>query len=250
MEVLRAILVDDEINSLQNLQQKIEQFCPVIKIIVTAQQPEEAILFIHHYKPDVVFLDIDMPRMNGFKMIEELEEVDFEIVFTTAYNHYAVDAIRISAFDYLVKPVSVKDLQNCVDRLVESRTHLTMERLNLLRQSLSEKITPEDKIAIPTAEGLKFFQINKMVRIEAGDAHSTVILNDGKAVKVSTLLKELEDLLLKYRFYRIHNSHLINLSFVDRYIRGDGGEVVMQNGDTISVSKRKKDEFLKLISNG
>jgi two-component system LytT family response regulator len=248
MELLRAILVDDEINSLQNLQQKIEQFCPAVKIVVTAQQPEEAILFIHHYKPDVVFLDIDMPRMNGFKMIEELEEVNFEIVFTTAYNHYAVDAIRISAFDYLVKPVSVKDLQHCVDRLVESRNRLTRERLNILRQSLSEKISLDDKIAVPTIEGLKFLQINTIVRIEAGDGFSTVELNSGKSIRITMPLKELEEILLKYRFYRIHNSHLINLSFVDSYIRGDGGEVVMQNGDTISVSKRKKEEFLKLIS--
>ena len=248
MELLRAILVDDEINSLQNLQQKIEQFCPAVKIVVTAQQPEEAILFIHHYKPDVVFLDIDMPRMNGFKMIEELEEVNFEIVFTTAYNHYAVDAIRISAFDYLVKPVSVKDLQSCVERLVESRNRLTRERLNILRQSLSEKIMLDDKIAVPTAEGLKFLQINTIVRIEAGEGFSTVHLNNGKAIGITMPLKDLEEILLKYRFYRIHNAHLINLSFVDSYIRGDGGEVVMQNGDTITVSKRKKEEFLKLIS--
>ncbi|MES1218232.1 MAG: response regulator, partial [Bacteroidota bacterium] len=175
MELLRAILVDDEINSLQNLQQKIEQFCPAVKIVVTAQQPEEAILFIHHYKPDVVFLDIDMPRMNGFKMLEELEEVNFEIVFTTAYNHYAVDAIRISAFDYLVKPVSVKDLQSCVDRLVENRIQLTKEKLNILRQGLSEKISQEDKIAIPTADGLKFIQISTIIRIESGENYSTVI---------------------------------------------------------------------------
>jgi two-component system, LytTR family, response regulator len=248
MELLTAILVDDEINSLQNLQQKLEQFCPAIKIIVTAQQPEEAILFIHHYKPDVVFLDIDMPRMNGFKMIEELGEVDFEIVFTTAYNHYAVDAIRISAFDYLVKPVSVKDLQSCVDRLVEDRTRLTREKLSILRQSLSEKVSPDDKIAISTEEGLKFFQINTIIRIESGGGFSNVILHNGKTVKVTMLLKELEELLLKYRFYRIQNSHLINLSFVDSYIRGEGGEVVMQNGDTLGVSKRKKEEFLKLIS--
>ncbi|MCW3118364.1 MAG: response regulator transcription factor, partial [Chitinophagaceae bacterium] len=218
------------------------------KIIVTAQQPEEAILFIHHYKPDVVFLDIDMPRMNGFKMIEELGDVNFEIVFTTAYNHYAVDAIRISAFDYLVKPVSVKDLQSCVDRLVENRARLTRERLHVLRQSLSEKISQDDKIAVPTHEGLKFFQINTIVRIESGEGYSSVILNNGNIAKVAMLLKNLEELLLKYRFYRVHNLHLINLSFVDSYIRGEGGEVVMQNGDAISVSKRKKDEFLKLIS--
>ncbi|MES1222690.1 MAG: LytTR family DNA-binding domain-containing protein, partial [Bacteroidota bacterium] len=115
-------------------------------------------------------------------------------------------------------------------------------------QGLSEKISQEDKIAIPTADGLKFIQISTIIRIESGENYSTVILNNGKNVKVTMLINNLEELLLKYRFFRIHNSHLINISFVDSYIRGDGGQVVMQNGDTITVSKRKKDEFLKLIS--
>jgi two-component system LytT family response regulator len=230
METLKAILVDDEINSLQNLQQKLIQFCPAIKIVVTAQQPEEAILFIHHYKPDVVFLDIDMPRMNGFKMIEELEEVDFEIVFTTAYNHYAVDAIRISAFDYLVKPVSVK------------------ERLDVLRQGLSDSRSQEDKIAIPTADGIDLIYIKEIISIESDSNHSKLVLNNGQSLRVLKSLKDMEEVLLKYRFYRISTSHLINLSLVKRYVRGDAGDVVMQNGDTIPVSKRKKDEFLKLIA--
>jgi two-component system, LytTR family, response regulator len=248
METLRAILVDDEINSLQNLQQKIIQFCPAIKIVVTAQQPEEAILFIHHYKPDVVFLDIDMPRMNGFKMIEELEDVDFEIVFTTAYNHYAVDAIRISAFDYLVKPVSVKDLQLCVDRLIESRIHKTKERLDVLRQGLSDAKSQDDKIAIPTADGIDLIYIREIISIEADSSHSKLVLSNGQSLSVMKPLKDMEELLLKYQFYRISTSHLINLSLVKRYVRGDAGDVIMQNGDTIPVSKRKKDEFLKLIA--
>jgi len=248
METLKAILVDDEINSLQNLQQKLIQFCPAIKIVVTAQQPEEAILFIHHYKPDVVFLDIDMPRMNGFTMIEELEEVDFEIVFTTAYNHYAVDAIRISAFDYLVKPVSVKDLQLCVDRLVESRIRKTKERLDVLRQGLSDSRSQEDKIAIPTADGIDLIYIKEIISIESDSNHSKLILNNGQSLSVMKPLKDMEELLLKYRFYRISTSHLINLSLVKRYVRGDAGDVIMQNGDSIPVSKRKKDEFLKLIA--
>ena len=247
MEPLRAILVDDEINSLQNLQQKLTEFCPAIHIVVTAQQPEEAILFIHHYKPDVVFLDIDMPRMNGFKMIEEIEDVDFEIVFTTAYNHYAVDAIRISAFDYLVKPVSVKDLQHCVDRLAEHKIHKTRERLDVLKQGLSNSVSQEDKIALPTTDGIDFIRIKEIIFIESDSQNSKVFLTDSKVLPVTKPLKELEELLTKYHFYRINIPYLINLLSVKRYVHGDGGEVIMQNGETIPVAKRKKEEFLKLI---
>jgi two-component system, LytTR family, response regulator len=247
MQSLRAILVDDEINSLQNLQQKLTEFCPAIQIVVTAQQPEEAILFIHHYKPDVVFLDIDMPRMNGFKMIEEIEEVDFEIVFTTAYNHYAVDAIRISAFDYLVKPVSVKDLQRCVDRLTENRVRKTRERLDVLRQGLNDSLSQEDKIALPTSDGIDFIRIKEIIYIESDSQNSKVVLTDNKSLLVTKPLKDLEELLFKYHFYRVNIPYLINLLAIKRYVPGDGGEVVMQNGESLPVAKRKKEEFLKMI---
>jgi len=248
METLKAILVDDEINSLQNLQQKLAEFCPAINVVVTAQQPEEAILFIHHYKPDVVFLDIDMPRMNGFKMIEEIEDVDFEIVFTTAYNHYAVEAIRISAFDYLVKPVSVKDLQSCVSRLTEHRIRKTRERLNILKQGLSDARSQDDKMALPTKAGIDFIRIKDILYIESDSEQSNMVLSDNRTVTVSKSLRELEEMLSGYRFYRINTPFLINLLSISRYIPGDGGDVLMQNGETIPVSKRKKEEFLKMIT--
>lgn len=247
METLKAILVDDEINSLQNLQQKLKEFCPAVQVVVTAQQPEEAILFIHHYKPDVVFLDIEMPRMNGFKLVDEIEEIDFEIVFVTAYNQYAIDAIRISAFDYLIKPVAVKDLQSCVDRLLESRVRKTRERLNVLKQSLAEKKSQDEKIVLQTDDGLEFFDIKNIVRIEA-DANTIIVCNNGQRTPVTMHLKDLEELLAKYRFFRINTAHLINLVYIKKYKDGEGGEVIMQNGDIVSVAKRKKDEFLKLIS--
>src|SRR6478752_2039599 len=146
MELLKAILVDDELSSLQNLQQKILEFCPVIKVVCTSQKPEEAIFQIHHHNPDVIFLDIEMPRINGFRVLEELQDIHAEIIFTTAYNHYAIDAIRISAFDYLVKPISVGELQNAVNRLMAQHERQTQERLNILKKSLQENKSQEDSI--------------------------------------------------------------------------------------------------------
>jgi two-component system, LytTR family, response regulator len=248
MSQLKAILVDDELSSLQNLKHKLEEFCPDIKIAAQAQQPEEAILLIRHHKPDVIFLDIEMPRMNGFRMLDEVGEYDFDIIFTTAYNHYAVDAIRISAFDYLTKPIAIKDLQNAVERLVKQRHQATREKLDVLRQSLSDHKTQEDKIAIPTNDGMEFLPIKNIVHIESSTNYSKVFLKEGKPILVTRLLKDFEDMLLPYRFFRIHNSHLINLNYIQKYVRGEGGQVIMQNGDAIDVARRKKEEFLKLIT--
>jgi two-component system LytT family response regulator len=248
MEQLKAILVDDELPSLQNLEQKIIEFCPDIHIIATAQKPEDAIQLIEQMHPDVVFLDIEMPRMNGFKMLEQIKEKDFDIVFTTAYNHYAIDAVRISAFDYLVKPVAVQDLQDTVARLLKSQNKQTPEKLDVLRQNLSDSRSQSDKITISTNEGVEFYEINQIIRIESSSNYSKIFFKDGKSILVTKLLKDFEEILLPYRFFRIHNSHLINLSYIKKYIRGDGGQVVMQNNEVIDVSRRKKEEFLKLIT--
>lgn len=249
MEQLKAIIVDDERSSLQNLQQKLIEFCPDINIAAAIEKSEEAILLIRQLRPDVVFLDIEMPRMSGLKLMDEVGDYQGEIIFTTAYNHYAVEAIRISAFDYLVKPVSITDLQNAVARLVKQKQYATRERLDILRQSLSENKSQDDKISVPTSTGLEFIQIKSIVRIKSSSNYSKIFLNGGKTMLVTKLLKDFEDMLLSYRFYRVHNSHLINLNYIQKYIRGEGGQVVLQNGDVVDVSRRKKEEFLRLITN-
>ena len=248
MELLKALLVDDELSSLQNLQQKIIEFCPGLKVVAAVQKPEEAIFLVRHHNPDVIFLDIEMPRLSGFRMLEELQDdLQSEIIFTTAYNHYAIDAIRISAFDYLVKPISVEELQNAVNRLMMQHKRQTQEKLNVLKKSLQEARSQDERIAIPTSEGMEFININHIVRIESSSNYSKLYLLNGQALLVTRLLKDFEEMLLPYRFYRVHHSHVINLSHIKKYIRGEGGQVVMQNGDVIDVARRKKEEFLKLI---
>jgi two-component system LytT family response regulator len=247
MQILKAILVDDELNSLQNLQFKIREYCPAIKIVAQTQNPEEAIRLIQLHKPDVLFLDIEMPRMSGFKMLEQIAEVDFEVIFITAYNHYAINAIRISAFDYLVKPVAIEDLQQTVERLATFSIKKTRERANLLKQNLANPKSQDDHIAIPTNDGLEFIQIKQIIRIESSSNYSKLILQNGQHLLVTRQLKDFEELLQDYRFYRVHHSHLVNLNFIAKYIRGDGGQIAMRNGDMIDVSRRKKEVFLKLI---
>jgi len=172
MEQLKAILIDDELSSLQNLQHKLVEFCPDVAIMAVAQKPEEAILLIRQHKPDVIFLDIEMPRMNGFRMLDELGAYDFHIIFTTAYNHNAIDAIRISAFDYLTKPVAINDLQNAVTRLAMHRKLHTKNKMDLLQASLQASKNQDEKIAVPTSVGLKFITIKNIVHIESSSNYS------------------------------------------------------------------------------
>jgi two-component system, LytTR family, response regulator len=248
MEKLNAILIDDELNSLQNLQQKLIEFCPSIHIITVTQKPEDAILLIQKHKPDVIFLDIEMPRMNGFRMLDEVGELNFEIIFTTAYNHYAVDAIRMSAFDYLMKPIAIKDLQNAVDRLVKQKQLFTKDKLGVLKNVLQNTKSQEEKIVIPTSDGMEFIAIHTILHIESSSNYSKIYFVDGKNILVTKLLKDFEEILLPYRFYRIHNSHLINLKYIEKYIKLEGGQVRLTDGTVLDIARRKKDEFLKLIS--
>jgi len=245
---LRAILIDDELNSLENLQSKLEKYCPSVKVMAAFEKPEEALLYIRHQKPDVLFLDIEMPRMNGFRLVQELGDFEGEIIFITAYSHFAIEAMRISAFDYLVKPVSIADLQNAVKRLQQQRGRHTKERLNVLKQSIEENKSQDNKIAVPTNDGLEFIVIKNIIRIESSTNYSRLYLVNKHSLLVTKLLKDFEELLTPYRFFRVHNSHLINLNYISKYIRGDGGQVVMENGDVVDVARRKKEQFLGLIS--
>ena len=247
MEKIKAIIIDDELNSLQNLQQKLEGFCPDINIIATAQKPEEGLLLLKQHQPDVVFLDIEMPKMSGFRMLEELGEYDFDIIFTTAYNHYSIDAIRISAFDYLVKPIGIEDLQKAVERLHKTYNKQTKEKIDILKKSLSDNRSQEDKIAISTSEGIEFIPIKNILHIESKSNYSKIYMPENKNIMVTKILKDFEEMLLPYNFYRVHNSHLINLNYIKKYIRSEGGHVMLQDGTVIDISRRKKEEFLKMI---
>ena len=247
MQALKAILVDDELNSLQNLQFKLQEYCPSVKVVAQTQNPEEAIRLIHQHKPDVIFLDIEMPRMSGFKMLEQIPEPDFEVIFITAYNHYAIHAIRISAFDYLVKPVAIDELQLTIERLGTFTVKKTKERAELLKKNLANPKSQEEHTAIPTSDGLEFIQIKQIIRIESSSNYSKLVLQNGQQLLVTRQLKDFEELLQEYRFYRVHHSHLINLNYIAKYVRGDGGQITMRNGDIIDVSRRKKEVFLKLI---
>lgn len=248
MNMLNVILIDDEASSLSSLREKLAQHCPQVHIIAACNEPQQAIQLIDEMKPDLVFLDIEMPVMNGFTLLQQLNNKNFELIFVTAYDHYAIKAIRFSALDYLVKPVEVDELKAAVGKAMDKK-HSTVpnERLELLLENLLHPRKSYRRIAIPTAEGLQFIRIEDILYLEASVNYTKFFLLDQQKLIVSRTLKEFEDILPGDTFVRIHNSYLINKNFVLRYIRGDGGRVVMSNGAILDVSKRKKAEFLKVV---
>ena len=242
---IRTILVDDEPLAIQGLELRLEAHEDV-EIVDTCSNGREAIRAIKTNKPDLVFLDIEMPVMNGFVMLQKLNYKDFELIFVTAYDHYAIKAIRFSALDYMVKPVDIDDLKLAVSRAEENKSkHTPGLQLEHLLECLQKK-TPR-RIPIPTSEGLQFINLEDIVYLEASNNYTYIFLSPIQKYLVSRTLKEFEELLPAENFVRIHHSHIINKFYVEKYIRGEGGQVVMRNGTVLDVSKRKKTDFLQAI---
>ncbi|MBL0356506.1 MAG: response regulator [Chitinophagaceae bacterium] len=244
--MLNAILIDDEKNSRDALQKKLQAHCSNVNIVAVCSNGMEGITAIKTHQPNIVFLDIEMPHMNGFTMLEQLPEKNFAIIFTTAYNQYAINAIRYGAFDYLVKPVDVNELMAVVKRVAEKKQYQhTSERLNILLDHLQLPAAGKpQKIAVSTHEGLELVPIETIVYLEAIGNYTQLHFTAQKPLLASKTLKEFEDLLQDAGFFRIHNASLVNLVFVKKYIKGDGGQVQLVNNITLDVARRRKEELL------
>lgn len=246
--MLQAILVDDEESSLNALRQKILRHCPNIRILACCQSAKESIEKIDSLHPDLVFLDIEMPLMNGFLMLQQLQFRKFEVIFTTAYDHYAIRAIRFSALDYLMKPVEIEELRMAVDRaVIKQGANTSINQLDLLVENMASKFNHHQRIAIPTNDGLQFIRLSDVIYLEANINYTHFYLSGDRKYIASRTLKDFEDMMPADTFLRIHNSYLINKNYAERYIRGEGGQVVLTNGVILDVAKRKKAEFLKAI---
>jgi len=244
--MLTAIIIDDELNGRIALQQKIQDYCSDVQVMGEAEDGEEGLKLIEKFQPAIVFLDIEMPRVDGFEMLHRLTEKNFHLIFTTAYDQYAIKAIKCAAFDYLLKPIDIEELKTAVSRISSQPQLQTEKKLDTLEQNLNNK-NPFNKIAIPTMEGLLFFNINDIIQLEASSNYTTIYFNNQPKLTASKTLKEFDELLPMDIFFRPHHSHIINLNYIKRYIKGDGGQIEMQNGNLVEVSRRKKEEFLKTI---
>ena len=245
--MITALIVDDEAKGRLALRQKLKNYCPNVTIIAEAVDGIEALSAIDKHHPQLIFLDIEMPKMNGFEMLNTIKEKNFHIIFTTAYDQYAIKAIKYAAFDYLLKPIDIEELKTAVARADISEAQQTKKQIELLQQNIQHPKKQLNKLAIPTLEGLFFYDINDVVHLEANSNYTNIYFNNKTKIIASKTLKEFEELLPEDIFFRTHHSHLINLNYIKRYIKGDGGQIELQNGNFVDVSRRKKEEFLKTI---
>lgn len=244
--MLKAVLVDDDESNLSAMSEKLGKHCPQVSIAALCENGDEGINAIETLRPDIVFLDIEMPVMNGFTMLQKLTYRDFDLIFVTAYDHYAIQAIRFSAIDYLVKPVDIEELKAAVEKAaIQKNKRTPAQQVDLLLDYLQMK--HPRRIPIPTSEGLRFIHMDDIIYLEASSNYTYIFLRNAQKILVSRTLKDFEELLPAETFVRIHHAHVINKSFIERYIRGDGGQVVLQNGAILDVSKRKKADFLQAV---
>ncbi len=244
---MTAIIVDDEKHCREVLEHLLHKHCSQVKIIASCASGEEALSSIAKQHPDIVFLDIEMPGMNGFELLENFHHPEFEIVFTTAYNEYAIKAIKHSALDYLLKPVDKEELVQTIERAKEQKALKSSQRINNLLEILNSKKKPR-RFAVPTLEGLIMVDPEMILYCESDSAYCKLFfINQERPMVISKTLKDVEQVLQGDEFCRIHHSYLINMRCVQRYIRGEGGEVIINNGIHLPVSRSRKQDFLSLL---
>jgi two-component system, LytTR family, response regulator len=241
----RALIIDDEPRNIRILRNLLGEFCPAIDIVGEAGDVNEALAAIRHHKPDMVFLDIEMPYGNAFDLLDKLMPVNFEIIFITAFDTYTLKAFRYSALDYLLKPVDIEELKRAVGRAIErvAAKNINQQLANLLG-NLKVSQPGLEKIALPTADGIIFINVADIVRFEANGSYTEVHCKGYEKITVSKNIKEYEEVLPVSIFCRIHNSHIINLNRIKKYHKGRGGYVTMDDGTSIEVASRRRDEFL------
>jgi two-component system LytT family response regulator len=244
--MMKAIIIDDEQHCIDTLEMQLKKDCPDVTLIAKCRSGEEGIESIKSLQPDIVFLDIEMPVMTGFQMIEHLGGTSFALIFTTSFDQYAIKAIRFSALDYLLKPVDSKELVVAVNKVKAQRKLPSAEQFDLLFSRLHHRVSDFNKTAIPTLDGYELLNNSQLLYCEADDNYTRFHMKDKKTIVATRMLKEVEEQLQEFsNFARVHHSFIVNMNEVSRYVRGEGGYLVMSDGSTVNVSRSRKDSLLK-----
>lgn len=247
--MVRALIIDDEKHCCENLEWQLNQYCPEIEVMAVCNSAEKGLLQIQQLQPQLIFLDIEMPGMTGFEMLKCLTEIKFDIIFTTAFDKYAIRAIKFSALDYLLKPIDKDELCEAVEKFQNRSQYDPLKQLGALFTHFKKNNDLSfQKIALPTLHGYELIPINNIVYCESSSNYTDVHLSNGKHLLISRTLKDIEELLDIKPFFRVHNSYLVNLQYAVRYVKGEGGYLVLSNDATVPVSRSKKEELLKFIT--
>ena len=245
-----ALIIDDERRSRDTLRGMLEKYCDNdVEIRGEADGMRTGIEAINKLNPEVVFLDIQMPDGSGFKLLELLEEINFEVIFTTAYDQFAIKAIRYSALDYLLKPIVPAELRNAVAKVVRKKSDGTINKhIRVLLENLKDNTLSSKRIVLSTSEGMHIIDVKDIIRCESDDYYTRFFIRDRKPILVSKTLKEHEEMLSEYGFLRPHKSHLVNISYIKSFIKTDGGYILLNDGTTVPVSRRKREKTIQQLS--
>lgn len=245
--MITAIIVDDEPYSCEALATLLERYCPELIVLDVCYSAAQALQSIQEQKPQILFLDVEMPYMNGFEMLEKIPELNFKLIFTTSYDQYAIKAIRFSALDYLLKPVDKDELQKAVQKALSDSVLPLPQQLEILLHKLNHPKIVVNKIAIPTMEGLQMVLVESIIYCAADRNYTSLLLKNKGKITASRNLKEIEEMLEDYSFIRVHHSYLVNLNEVEKYIKGEGGYLLMSDKTTVDVSRSRKEILLKKL---
>ena len=245
--MLKAIIIDDEPYCCEIMAAMLEECCADIEVMAVCNNGADGLAQIGKRSPDLVFLDVEMPRMNGFEMLELLPSVNFHLIFTTSYDQYALKAFRFSAVDYLLKPIDRHELQKAMQKVIERSRPPLPQQLEILMQRIHHNGSPVNKIALPTMEGLQMVPVSDIISCESDDNYTVFLLKNKRKIVVSSTLKDIEEILEDYHFIRVHRSYLVNINEIDKYQKGEGGYLVMSDGSTVDVSRNKKEVLLKKL---
>lgn len=245
--MIDAIIVDDEPYCCEALSILLQRYCPQVDIRGSYHSGADALEAIRAQRPQLLFLDIEMPRMNGFELLEKVKDQPFELIFTTSYDQYAIKAIRFSALDYLLKPIDREELVRSVQKVAQRLQSPLPQQIDLLFQKLHSPSQLFTRIAIPTMEGLQMVAVDSIVHCTSDSNYTILTLKDRQRVVASRTLKEIEELLEDYSFVRVHHSSLVNLNEICKYIKGEGGYLVMSDGSSVNVSRSRKEGLLRKL---
>ncbi|MEO5570132.1 MAG: LytTR family DNA-binding domain-containing protein [Bacteroidia bacterium] len=248
--MIKTILVDDEQHCRDSLSATLKNHFPEVELISICANVIEGEEAIQKLKPELVFLDVEIPPSTGFDLLQKLNPISFEVIFTTAFDKYALRAIKASALDFILKPVGKEELGLAIERFKQKKSkNDSRQQMETLFENIRHLKDPLKKIMLPSQNGFEFVNVKDIVRLQADSNYTTFYFTDKRKTVVSKTIKEYEEMLAGHDFFRVHQSHIINIQYIKNYVKGEGGIVIMQDGSEIDVSRRRKEEFLKMLGN-